>query len=311
MTKVVSKTKDAFFGGASKDAAKALTKQNRQARQLIEAAKQNAVPLLTQGFDEAVKQINLGSQQSRDELLAGIGKANAPFQGFFDRGELASEEQAALLGLRGQDAANAAFNRFQESPGQQFIREEGEKAIRRNAAATGQLQGGAVLRELTRFGTGLAQQDFGNQFARLQNLGAQGFNAAANISSNESALASNLANIAAGTSQNLGNIATARGGSLANLELGQASQIAPLLLNIGQAKAAGIIGQAQGFGQGARELASLVGGSGGFGVPSVPEFANNVQSLFSLIGGGAGGGAGGAGGALSSIGGLFGGGGGG
>lgn len=332
--KLTGKVKDSFFGGAEKKAAKAITKQNRRARQAIELAKENAVPLLNTGFDTAVSEINRSSGESigalqdafntSDNLIAAGGaQAISRFAPFFAEGQRSLGQQSALLGLRGQEAADAAFKQFQESPGQQFLREEGERAIRRNAAATGQLQGGAVLRELTRFGTGLAQQDFGNYFNRLSGLTGLGFDAAGNIAGIDqntagnranlsSELGANIANILGGQGQTLANLATQRGTSLANLELGEASAIAPILQNIGQAKSAGILGQARGFASGFRELNSLAGGSGGFGVPSAPEAANNLQAIGSIVsmfaGGGFGGGAGGAGG-LSSFAGALGGGG--
>ena len=59
-----------------------------------------------------------------------------------------------------------------------FLREQGERAALRNAAATGGLGGGNVLKELTRYNTGLASQDLQNQIANINQLSGRGFNAA-------------------------------------------------------------------------------------------------------------------------------------
>ena len=52
----------------------------------------------------------------------------------------------------------------------------------RNAAATGGLGGGNVLKELTRYNTGLASQDLQNQIANINQLSGRGFNAATQMS---------------------------------------------------------------------------------------------------------------------------------
>jgi hypothetical protein len=63
---------------------------------------------------------------------------------------------------------------FQASPGYQFAREEGIRAIDQAASARGMLGSGARLRELTRYGTGVANQEYGNWLSRLQNLASVG-----------------------------------------------------------------------------------------------------------------------------------------
>lgn len=57
------------------------------------------------------------------------------------------------------------FN-FQESPGYQFRRQEGINALDASAAARGRLQSGAQARAVTRYGSNLASQEYGNAFNR-------------------------------------------------------------------------------------------------------------------------------------------------
>ena len=76
----------------------------------------------------------------------------------------------------------SAFDKFNQSPGQQFLRDRAQKNLLRNSAAIGGLGGGNVRSALVQQGVGFAQQDFNNQFGRLGQLAGQGQNAATNVS---------------------------------------------------------------------------------------------------------------------------------
>ncbi len=95
-----------------------------------------------------------------------------------EAGDLARQQQLALLGLSGTEAQQAAFTGLGDSPGQQFIRKRQERALVRNAAATGGLQGGNVLTALQEQAAGFASQDIQNQFGRLGQVAGQGQSAA-------------------------------------------------------------------------------------------------------------------------------------
>jgi len=103
----------------------------------------------------------------------------APFE---QAGLSALEQQQALLGLGGQEAQQAAFAAFGESPGQQFLRERQQKALLRSQAAIGGLGGGNVRTALQQQATGFAQQDIQNQLTRLAELSGRGQQAVGGIS---------------------------------------------------------------------------------------------------------------------------------
>ncbi len=105
----------------------------------------------------------------------------ASLQPSVEAGDLARKQQLALLGLGEEGEQDAAFAAFNESPGQKFLRDRGERATIRNAGAIGGLGGGNVRKALTEFGIGTAQQDFNNQFGRLGQLAGQGQSAATNV----------------------------------------------------------------------------------------------------------------------------------
>lgn len=102
----------------------------------------------------------------------------APFQ---QAGAAALEQQQALIGLGGQEAQQQAFAGLEESRGQQFLRERGQRNLLRNAAAIGGIGGGNVREALVQQGVGFAQQDIQNQFGRLGQIAGQGQAAATNI----------------------------------------------------------------------------------------------------------------------------------
>lgn len=96
------------------------------------------------------------------------------FRPFREAGVSALGQQQALLGLSGRQAQQQAFQQFQESPGQAFLRERGEQALLRQSAAIGGLGGGQVRSALQQQGIGFAQQDLQNQLARLGAMAGQG-----------------------------------------------------------------------------------------------------------------------------------------
>lgn len=65
---------------------------------------------------------------------------------------------------------NLAFTEkkgFQETPGYAFQLEQGNKAVLNNLSALGMKNSGLAMKELTRFGQGLANQEYGNWLNRL------------------------------------------------------------------------------------------------------------------------------------------------
>lgn len=83
------------------------------------------------------------------------------------------------LGLNGAQGNTRAVNAFQVGPGYQFALGEGVKAMDRSAASRGGLFSGAYSKELTRYGQGVANQEYGNWQNRLFGNVQLGQNAAA------------------------------------------------------------------------------------------------------------------------------------
>ena len=177
---------------------------------------------------------------------------------FLQAGVDASGQQRALVGLDGQQAQTQALDLINESPGQKFLRDRGQKNLLRNSAAIGGLGGGNVREALVQQGVGFAQQDIQNQFGRLGQIAGQG----------------QAAPTGAGLDQrNFGNAA-----QIGQFGANASGNIQNALLASGDARASGIIGQNNAFqsalGGAFTGLAQggLFGGSGGvagntFGTP--------------------------------------------
>lgn len=135
-----------------------------------------------------------------------------------------------LLGMNGADTQQTAITGLQNSPLFQSEYRQGTEAILQNSAATGGLRGGNTQHSLFNLGSDLLAQVIQQQIGNLGGISGAGANTGAQL-----------------------------GGFGAN----SANAISQLFGNIGQAKAGGILGQAQGFAQ--------AGTSGGFIIPIISK----------------------------------------
>lgn len=207
------------------------------------------------GAEQAQQQLGQTGQQA----IGQIGQGTGGLTPFISPGQQANQQQAALSGALGPEAQAAAFQAFTESPGQAFLREQGQRAIINQAAATGGLGGGNVLTELQRQGQGLALQDLQNQFNRLGQVTGAGLTAAGQVGQlrgQGAGLLSNIGQLGARIAQQTGQgqadifgrtaqgiaglrgqgagIAAQAGGLLGGLQAGAGGQAAGLFTGAGQ-----------------------------------------------------------------------------
>jgi hypothetical protein len=117
---------------------------------------------------------------------------------YTEAGYSATTQQQNLLGLNGQDAADAAMSTYQTSPGYQWQMSEGLRAVDAGAAAKGMLRSGATLKAEQTYGQGLADSDFSAYYDRLSGLSKTGEAAAAQTAEAGSNTADSLSNIYTG-----------------------------------------------------------------------------------------------------------------
>lgn len=105
--------------------------------------------------------------------------ARADLAPYRETGQTALSEYGALFGvgrdgLLSDDEVAAARDRFRSSPGYEFAFDEGLRALDRSASASGRLMGGGYGRELTRYGQGMASQQFDRYADRLASIAGMG-----------------------------------------------------------------------------------------------------------------------------------------
>jgi hypothetical protein len=143
-------------------------------------------------------------QEYMDQFGLGGGGGAGGFGGA-GTGEY-SDDPLSLLraasGSLGGEAQSNFFQNFQEDPGTQWLRNQGNRSIDRQSSAMGALGGGSRLKALSEFNQGLANQQLGQ---RLNQLGG--------LAQTDISVGSNLANLRTGFGtaqaqglQNMGNI---------------------------------------------------------------------------------------------------------
>jgi hypothetical protein len=201
------------------------------AESAITGGTQNALDLINLSRAGSEQALQTGTQQGLDLLQTGYGElsglydqAAGGFSEYTDTGQKASQLMAAYSGLLGNDAQQEAFNAFSSSPGADFAKQEAIRTLTQNAAATGGLGGGNVLRDLTDRATNLYLQDFNNQYSRLSDLANRGFSGASNVAgirTNQGNQALGAATTGAGMTntlgQNIGNLRYSAGTTGAGL----------------------------------------------------------------------------------------------
>ena len=202
---------------------------------------------LTGGIDAVTQGLNTG----RADIGAGIDL----FNNYTGQGNAALNLMGAQSGAQGQAAQQEAFNNYSMSPEQQYLREQGERAILRNQAAIGGLGGGNVQQELQRQGMGLAQQDYANQYNRLaglSELGMQGSTSQAN-------LRNALGDMSYQGGNALGNMAYQGGSALGTLAYKGGSEVGNMAYGTGNTLAAGRTRAGELIGQNITNTTSALG----------------------------------------------------
>ena len=200
---------------------------------------------------DAAEQLR-ASQESIESALAPF-TAITPQQiqtlGLYQRaGTQALEQQAALAGLQGPEAQQAAVAALEASPQFQALARQGEEAILQQAAATGGLRGGNVQAALAQFRPAMLQQYIDQQYSRLGGLSGQGL-----------ATTENLLSRGYGASTNVAGFRQTQAANLANLISGAGAAQAAGLANLGNIQSARETGQGQLFGNILGNLGSLYG----------------------------------------------------
>jgi len=121
------------------------------------------------------------------------------------------------------------MDKFQQDPGYAFRMKEGLRALENTAAARGGLLSGNAMRGLTRYGQGLASEEFGNAFNRYQAERAARLNPLQSLAGMGQTNAANIANQAGQFGQAMGANIIGAGNARASGYMGTANAISNAL----------------------------------------------------------------------------------
>lgn len=187
-----------------------------------------------------------GPGRSGDEIRARTGAnvnnripQRTPAQQYRVNGQVFNTMEEAQAYANANMTGGTEYQGFQATPGYQFQFDQGTSAVNALAGARGGLNSGRTMQDLTTFGQGLANQEYGNYLNRLTGMSGSGQAAA---------------------------------GAQANAATNAASGVSNALSGIGNAQAAGAIGSANAWTGALGNLTSLfqyqkgVGGAQGGGL---------------------------------------------
>lgn len=152
----------------------------------------------------------IANQQQTGAIFGG-GRNASQFrvgENIFDTRDAAQEYATA------NSTQGTPFVGFQETPGFQFAMDQGRRAVDASAASRGGLRSGATIQAQTDRGVGMANQEFGNYLSRLSGVISGGQNAAAQ-----------QANVNMNTANSMGNALGAMGNAQAAGAVGQGNAI--------------------------------------------------------------------------------------
>ena len=145
----------------------------------------------TSGASGQIAQSQASAIQAEQQMFNQAAAYEAPFR---QAGAAGLNQEAGLLGLPGYTALDPTAT-LKGTPGYQFLQDQGNQAMLRYGAASGQGGGGAALKGAENFGQNLAQTyAWGPYMSSLQNLGQLGQNAAATTGGFAMNAGSNMAN---------------------------------------------------------------------------------------------------------------------
>jgi len=217
------------------------------------------------GYGESANQAQRDQyQQTRDDLTANDQRNVTNYTPFLNTGTSANNQLGYLMGFGGTDQSNGMSGAagslakpftmadYQADPGYAFRLSEGQKALDRANAAKGKYFSGEAIKGLTDYNQQSASQEYQNAFDRYNTNQSNLYSRLAGLSNSGQTAANGIALSGANTQAQLNNA----GQNMVN-------NISGTYKDIGNARAAGIIGNAQGWDTGLDAVgkgASMIGG---------------------------------------------------
>ena len=126
------------------------------------------------GFSKSNQSSQNQSQQTGNSYNQAYPGLNATFAPATGNTAVGTNAIRALLGLDGGTAQDEGFQKFKDSSGYDFIRNEGIRGIDASNASKGLLNSGSALKGISSYSSGLAQNFLNSYLAQLQGLSNTG-----------------------------------------------------------------------------------------------------------------------------------------
>jgi len=184
----------ALIGGAASLIGGAMARDDAEdAADRQDEATQASIDVQREQIDEMRRQYDT----SRSDL--------APYRETGGRALNAMESGVGMDTL-GELTRSFTMNDYQQDPGYRFRLHEGEQAIQRAANARGQWTNPATIKELQRYGQGLASEEYGNAYSRFRGQQGDRFNRLASMAGSGQVATNTGAQLGANTASNIGNM---------------------------------------------------------------------------------------------------------
>lgn len=179
-----------------------------------EAANKNRALYGTYG-NQGASNINAGYTTARGDLNNALG-AYAPLSSLATKYGKGTDLLLDALGTNGAAGNARATGAFQAGPGYDFTLNSGLDALNRRRASGGMLDSGNADLDAIKFGTGLADQTYGDWLTRLSSLVNPELSATSGAATGQAGVQGGLATLATQNSSDLTNL-------LGNTTSGQAN----------------------------------------------------------------------------------------
>lgn len=226
---------------------------------------QNTMGQVQGSIGQGVGALQAGENRALGRIDQFTGQAVNTLNPYAQTGQQALGQEAALSGAMGGAAQQQAINQFIESPGQKFLREQGEKAVLRQASATGGLRGGSTMAALQDRGIGVAAQQQQQQLENLRSLAGRGQEA----STNQAGFQQQAGTVGAGITAQLAGQQAQLYGQQASQQGQLGGQMANMATQAGQF-GAGILNQA------GQDISGLRSGLGQLESGAIGSTGNNI-----------------------------------
>jgi hypothetical protein len=119
--------------------------------------------MVAQGGNDAITAVNNATTNANQTLTDSLGRQTQNLNPYLQAGQTGANALTNSI----NNPARFTVQDWMNDPGYQFLLEQGNQAINNSAAARGSAVGGNALKDLTRFGQGLAATEYQSAFDRF------------------------------------------------------------------------------------------------------------------------------------------------